>query len=69
VSPVDDADAGRRGGVPHGFGDPGQVGDGEAFFQDEAGRQVQRRRTGDGEVVDRAVDRQVADVPAGEEQR
>src|SRR6185437_7807212 len=67
--PRDDGDTSRRGGVPHGGREPDQVGDGEALLEDEPGRQVHRRGTGYGQVVDRAVDRQVADVPAGEEQR
>jgi hydrogenase maturation protein HypF len=67
--PGDDADARRRGGIPHGLGDPGQVGDREALLEDEAGRQVHRRRARHRQVVDGAVDGQVADVAAGEEQR
>ena len=50
-------------------GDPAQVGDGEALLDDEAGREPERRRAGDGEVVDRAVDGELADVAAGEEER
>jgi hypothetical protein len=38
--PGDDVDACRGGGLPHGRGDPGQVGDGKALLQDEPGRQV-----------------------------
>ena len=67
--PGDDADPRRSSGVAHGRGDPDQVGDGEALLEDEARRQVQRRRAGHGQVVDRAVDGQVTDVAAGEEQR
>jgi hypothetical protein len=65
----DDLHPGRGGGVPHGLGDLVQVGDREAFLEDEPGRQVQRGRAGHGQVVHRAVDGQVADVAAGEEQR
>ena len=65
----DDLHPGRGGRVPHGLGDPAQVGDREALLEDEPGRQVQRRGAGHGQVVDRAVDGQVADVAAGEEQR
>jgi hydrogenase maturation protein HypF len=67
--PGDDAHAGRGGRGSHRLGDPLQVRDGEAFLQDEPGRQVERGGTGHGQVVDRAVYRQVADVAAGEEQR
>jgi len=65
----DHADPGRRRGVAHGRCDPGEVGDGKAFLQDEAGRQVQRRGAGHGQVIDGAVDREVADVAARKEQR
>ena len=41
----------------------------EASLEDEARRQVQRHRAGHRQVVDGAVDREVADVTAGEEQR
>ena len=41
----------------------------EAFLEDEPGRQVERRGPGDRQVVDGAVDGQVADVAAREEQR
>ena len=41
----------------------------QAFLEDEAGAQEQRPRAAHRQVVDRAVDRQRADVAAGEEQR
>ena len=41
----------------------------KTFFEDEAGGQAQRLCATAGEVVDRSVDREVADVAAGEEQR
>ena len=65
----DHLDPGHRGGVVHGGDDPAQVIDLEALFEDEAGGEVERNRAGHGKVVNRSVDGQVADVPAGEEQR
>ena len=65
----DDLHPGRRRGGGHGRHDRGQVGDGEAFLQHEAGRQVQRGGAGHRQVVDGPVHGQVADVAAGEEQR
>jgi hypothetical protein len=53
----------------HGRDDPLQVLDRQALLEDESAGQVERPGTGDGEVVDRAVHGQVADVAAGEEQR
>ena len=70
VSPVTTCDPGRvRPPARMDSAIRGQVGDGEALLQDEPGRQVQRRGAGHGQVVDGAVDGQVADVAAGEEQR
>jgi hypothetical protein len=60
---------GRLGGGGHGRHDRGQVGDGEALLQHEAGRQVQRGRAGHRQVVDGPVHGQVADIAAGKEQR
>src|SRR2546422_31756 len=65
----DDRHAGPPGGGGHGGGDALQVGDGEALLEDEATRQVERAGPRHGQVVDRAVDGQVADVAAGEEDR
>ena len=65
----DDLHAGRPRPRRHRRDDPPQVGDREALLEDEAGRQVQRPRAGHRQVVDRAVDGEVADVAAGEEQR
>jgi hypothetical protein len=59
---------GRRGGA-HRRGDPAEVGHRGALLQDERRRQVQRRRARHGQVVDRAVDRQIADRAAREEHR
>ena len=50
-------------------GDAAQVGDREALLDDEPGRERERPRAGDREVVDRAVDGELADVAAGEEER
>jgi hypothetical protein len=46
-----------------------QVGDREALLQDEPGGQVERGRAGHRQVVDGPVDREVADVAAGKDQR
>ena len=65
----DDLHPGDGGRARHRVGDPPQVGDREALLEDEPGREVQRPRPAHREVVDGAVDREVADVAAGEEQR
>ena len=65
----DDLHAGGLRGRGHRGDDPLQVGDREALLQDEPGRQVQRPGAAHGQVVHRAVDGQVADVAAREEQR
>ncbi len=54
--PGDDAHARRGGRLPHRLGDPLQVRDGEAFLEDEPGRQVERGGPGHRQVVDGAVD-------------
>ena len=69
VSPVTMATPAASAAAGHGGHDALQVGDGEALLEDEPGRQVQRPGPGHGQVVDRAVDGEVADVAAGEEQR
>ena len=46
-----------------------QVLDGETFFENETGGEVERARAAHGEVVDRAVDGEAADVAAGKEDR
>jgi hypothetical protein len=56
----------RRG---HGFDDALQLGEREAFLEDEARAQGERRGAQHGHVVERAVHGQAADVAAGEEQR
>ena len=56
LEPLEDAAQLRVGGLAHRRDDSGQVRDGEAFLEDEAGRQVQRGGAGHGQVVDRAVD-------------
>ena len=60
---------GDPGGGLHRGHDPDQVGDREAFLQDEAGGQVERGRPRHRQVVHGAVNGQVTDVPAGKEQR
>ncbi len=49
--------------------DAAQVGDRETFLQDDAQREIERRRPRHGEVVDRAANGKPADVAAGEEER
>ncbi len=65
----DDGDAGRTCRRGHRLHDALQVGQREALFEDEAGRQPQRARAEHRDVVDRAVHGQAAEVAAGEEQR
>ncbi len=62
----DQGDAGFLAGVPHRGRDARQVGQGQALFQDEPGAEVQRASAAHRQVVDGAVDRQPADVAAGE---
>ena len=57
------------GGPRHALHQPRQIGQGEAFLQDEARGQVQGPGAGHGDVVDGAMHRQAADVAAREEQR
>ena len=58
------------------FAGPGHGGDDiaegvhrQTLLQDEAGRKEKRPGTAHGQVIDRAVDGQVANIPAGEEER
>jgi hypothetical protein len=46
-----------------------QVRERQALLEDESGGEVERTGPRHGHVVDGAVDREAADVPAGEEQR
>ena len=64
-----DHHAGASCGRSHRGGDPPQVRDGEALFDDEAGREGEWPRSRHGEVVDGAVDGELADVSTGEEER
>ena len=57
------------GGVAHALDNALQISQREAFFDDEARTQVQRRGTHHGHVVDGAVHGQAADVAAREKQR
>ncbi len=59
----------RGGGLRHGFGDAAQIGEGEAFFQDEGGAQSERPRAAHGQIVDGAVHGERADIAAAKEQR
>ena len=65
----DDLDAGRFGGLAHGFGDAREHVDGEALFQNERGAEVERFGAAHGEIVDGAVDGERADIAAAEEER
>ena len=64
-----DLHAGFFAGLRHGGDDVAQCFHRQALFQDEAGREEQRLRPAHGQVIDRAIDGQFADIPAGEEQR
>jgi hypothetical protein len=59
----------RGRGLAHRRGDAPQVGNREPFLDDEAGGEQERSCTRDGQVVDGAVDRELADVAAGEKDR
>ena len=65
----DDLHTGRPGRRRHRGGDRLEVGDGKALLEDEGGGQVQGAGAPDGEVVDRAVHREVPDVAPREEER
>ena len=65
----DDADAGVGGGLAHRLRDGTEHLELEALLEDEAGRQRQRLRPAHRQVVDGAVDGQITDVAAREEQR
>ena len=65
----DQRHAGLVAGRAHRGDDALQVGQRQPFFEDERRREEQRRGAADGQVVDGAVDRQPADVAAGEEER
>ena len=60
---------GFPGRQSHGSRHPFQNGLFQAFFNDKPGRQEQGPGPAHGQVVDRAVDGQVADVAAGEKKR
>jgi hypothetical protein len=65
----DDRHPGGAGRLAHRPGDDAQLGQGHALLEDRPDRQGQRQRPAHGQVVDRAVHRQVPHVPAGEEPR
>jgi len=65
----DDVHAGLLGCLCHRHHNALQIGQREAFFEDEAGGQPKRRRPHHRHVVDGAVHRQTADIAAGKEQR
>ena len=59
----------RRGGLRHGIGHAAQGRRWEAFFENEGRAQRERARAAHGQIVDRAVHRERADIAAAEEQR
>ena len=65
----DELHAGFKRGITHGFHHALQFFGRQALFENERRRQVQRTSTAHGEIVDRAVDCQPADVAAGEKNR
>jgi len=62
----DQRDSGARGRLAHGFDDQAQGLDGQPFLENEAGAEIERTCAAHGQVVDGAVDGQIADVAAGE---
>jgi hypothetical protein len=65
----DDGNLGSGGRQRHRVDNARQIAERESFLENEARRQVERRRAHHRDVVDRPVYRQAADVAAGEEQR
>ena len=69
VSPVTIGTPARAAARARRLDHAAQVGERQALLEDEGERQRERPRAADREVVDRAVDRELADVAAGEEDR
>jgi hypothetical protein len=69
VSPVTMRDARHARGLRHGTDDAVQIGQSDAFLQDEADRQREGVRPAHGHVIDRAVHGERADIASREEQR
>jgi hypothetical protein len=69
VSPVTISTPAAPGSVRHGTGDPAQELDSHALLDDHGAGEKQRDRPADGEIVDRAAHRQLADVAARKDQR
>ena len=65
----DDLDPGIARRARHRLRDPAQQIDRHPLLDDDGAGQIERHSTADGEVVDRAADRELADVAAGKEQR
>ena len=65
----DELHAGLGGRGAHRLDDAAQIVDGQAFFEDERGGEIQRLRAAHGQIVDGAVDGEAADVAAGKEDR
>ena len=69
VSPVTNLHSGLRRGLLHRRDDRAQRIHRQAFFKNESRAQVERTRAAHGEIVDSAVDGEVADGAAGKNQR
>ena len=65
----DDGRACLAGGSRHAGDDAVEIGEREPLFQHEGCGEIERARARHGHVVDRAMDRERADVAAGKEQR
>ena len=69
VSPVTSFTPACRRGLLHRRDHGAQRFHRQAFFENESRAQIERARAAHGQIVDRAVDRQIADVAAGKNQR
>ena len=64
----DNLDAGGTGRGCHGCDNDAQVVDGHSFFEDEAHAEIARLRAAHGEIIDRAVHGQIANIATGKEE-
>ena len=69
MSPVTSVTPASVGGLAHRLHDAPEIVHRQAFLENEADREIQRPRAAHGEIVDRAVDGQLADVAAGKKDR
>jgi hypothetical protein len=65
----DEADAGFIARLPHRGDDAFEVGQRQAFFENKRGGEKQRRGAAHGQIIDRSMHGEFADVAAGEEER